>query len=59
MIDSAFVRTASGLRRLLGATAALRNQTNRTLDAVGLQQPEHLTPLKPQELPAASVVSRL
>src|SRR5271155_2099721 len=46
MIDSALLRTVSGLRRLLERPAALRNQNSRTLAALGLQQPEHLPPLE-------------
>ena len=43
-----------GLAPVAAATAPLRDQAARTFDPIGLQQPKHLTPLKPEQLPRRS-----
>ena len=40
-----------GLAPVAAATAPFRDQAGRTFDPIGLQQPKHLTPLEPQQLP--------
>ena len=40
-----------GLAPVARPTAAMRDQAGRTFDPIGLQQPKHLAPLKPQQLP--------
>ena len=40
-----------GLAPVARPTAATRNQAGRTFDPIGLQQPKHLAPLEPQQLP--------
>ena len=37
-----------GLAPVTAATASFRDQAARTFDPIGLQQPKHLTPLKPE-----------
>jgi hypothetical protein len=40
-----------GLAPVTAVAASLRNQAGRTFDPIGLQQPKHLTPLEPEQLP--------
>src|SRR5205823_7118687 len=45
-----FVPDLLGLAPITRTSTPSRNQTRRALASVRLQQPEHLTPLKPQQL---------
>ena len=40
-----------GLAPVAAPTPALRDQAGRTFDPIGLQQPKHLTPFEPEQLP--------
>jgi hypothetical protein len=40
-----------GFAPVAAATASFRDQAGRTFDPIGLQQPKHLTPLEPEQLP--------
>jgi hypothetical protein len=53
MADDHQNRTPQRLGRapVAAATAAFRDQAGRTFDPIGLQQPKHLTPLEPEQLP--------
>src|SRR6516225_9106679 len=41
-----------GFAPIAATAASFRDQAGRTSDPIGLQQPKHLTPLEPEQLPA-------